>query len=161
MHATTQMLHTGSVALLMVAWRQGLPMGGLGRTLGEGPRNKTELKSPRLPPVTQNLIGAQLAPSQRERPLRTVGKAPGARTSRAQPRPEEPHPGQLPNPDSNPREMLMAARKGVGSLRRRLRWAQRRTSNLDTKQARPKVTLCKGDSSLPLQCCLKSEQSNL
>lgn len=95
----------------MVAWRQGLPMGGLGRTLGGGPGDQTELKSPRLPPLTQNLIGARLATPQRERPLRTVGKVPGARTSRARPRPEKSHPGQLPNdPDSNPGEMLMAAR---------------------------------------------------
>lgn len=116
------MLHVGSVDLQTVVWRQGLPMGGLGRTLGEGPGDQTVLKSPRLPALTQNLIGARLAPPQRERPLRAVGKAPGATTGTAQPRPEESHPGQLPNnPDSNPREMLMAARKGVGSLRRRLR----------------------------------------
>lgn len=97
-------------------------MGGLGRTLGEGPGDQTELKSPRLPPLTQNLTGAWLAVPQWERPLRTVGKVPGARTRRTRPRPKESHPGQLPNnPNSNPGEMLMAARKGVGSPRRRLR----------------------------------------
>lgn len=147
-HRAAWMLPVGSVGLPTVMWRWRLPMGSLGRTLGEGPGDQNVLKSPRLPPLTQKLAGAWLAPPQRERPLWIVGKAPGARTGRARPRPEESHPGQLPN--SNPRELLMAARKGVGSPRRRLCWAQPHTSNLDTKQARPKVTLCKGDSFLPL-----------
>lgn len=89
-------------------------MGGLGRTLGEGPGDQNVLKSPRLPPLTQRLPGTRLAPPQRERPLRTVGKAPGARTGRARPKPEESHQGSFQtSPTAIPENCLWQHTKGL------------------------------------------------
>lgn len=108
------MLPVGSMDSQTAMWRQGLPMGGLGRTLGEGTGDQTVLKSPRLPPLTQRLPGARPAPPQRERPLRPVGKAPGARTGRARPRPEESHQGSLQTrPTAIPENCLWQHAEGL------------------------------------------------